>query len=301
MGSIKYDSDLNEFYSSSSDEVSILPQIIWHITDRCFLSCPYCFATKTGRETELDKIDDSMEVFKKLGVQKIDIAGGDPLTYSHLDVICNALSKLGIQMTLTTSGVGKKDVKEWLINNAEIFSWILISIDAPTAEQHDALRRKVGTFEQLNNLIGDLKKKQYKNIRINTVITKLFLDEEIVEKFIELIQLIQPKEWCLIQPHPANKKEKYDEYATSDKEYEGVVRNIQEKIMERSSCNTNITLRYNHNYSKYWILYPDGKLKQHTENSEDRFGFEFIPKNINKIKEYVEEYGVWLPMKKEGI
>lgn len=68
-GSIKYDSDLNEFYSSSSDEVSILPQIIWHITDRCFLSCPYCFATKLV-ETELDKIDDSMEVFKKLGVQK---------------------------------------------------------------------------------------------------------------------------------------------------------------------------------------------------------------------------------------
>ena len=75
-----------------------------------FLSCPYCFATKLV-ETELDKIDDSMEVFKKLGVQKIDIAGGDPLTYSHLDVICNALSKLGIQMTLTTSGVGKKMLK----------------------------------------------------------------------------------------------------------------------------------------------------------------------------------------------
>ena len=60
------------------------------------------------------------------------------------------------------------------------------------------------------------------------MITKLFLDEEIVEQFIELIELIQPKEWCLIQPHPANKKKKYDEYATSDKEYEGVVRNIQE-------------------------------------------------------------------------
>lgn len=38
------------------------------------------------------------------------------------------------------------------------------------------------------------------------MITKLFLDEEIVEQFIELIELIQPKEWCLIQPHPANKK-----------------------------------------------------------------------------------------------
>ncbi|MFF2446939.1 radical SAM protein [Neobacillus sp. NPDC058068] len=300
MGNIKYDSDLNEFYSSSSDEVSILPQIIWHITDRCFLSCPYCFATKTARETELDKIDDFMEVFKELGVQKIDIAGGDPLTYSHLDVICNALSKLGIQMTLTTSGVGKKDVKEWLINNAEMFSWILISIDAPNAEQHDALRGKIGTFEQLNNLIGDLKKKQYKNIRINTVITKLFLDEEIVEQFIELIQLIQPKEWCLIQPHPANKKEKYDEYATSDEEYEEIVHSIQQKISIKYSNSVKITLRYNRNYSKYWVLYPNGKLRQHTEHSEDRFDFEFIPENINDIKNYVKEYGVWLPMKKEG-
>lgn len=301
MENIKYDPGLNEFYISGIGEVSILPQIIWHITDRCFLSCPYCFATKTGRETQLNKIEEFMEVFKELGVQKVDIAGGDPLTYSHLDVICNALSKLGIQMTLTTSGVGRKDVKEWLIDHAEMFSWILVSIDAPTAEQHDLLRGKAGTFEQLSNLIGDLKKKKYNTIRINTVITKLFLDEEIVNQFIELIRVIQPQEWCLIQPHPANKKEKYDEYATNNKEYEDIVRNIQQKMVERSSCNVNITLRYNHNYSKYWVLYPDGKLKQHTENSEDQFDFEFIPKNINKIKEYVEEYGVWLPMKKEGI
>ena len=66
MGSIKYDSDLNEFYSSSSDEVSILPQIIWHITDRCFYPVLIVLQQKLV-ETELDKIDDSMEVFRNLG------------------------------------------------------------------------------------------------------------------------------------------------------------------------------------------------------------------------------------------
>jgi len=299
MAGIKYDSKSNEFYNSNSNEVSTLPQIIWHITDRCFLSCPYCFATKTGRETSLDKLDNFMEAFKELGVQKVDIAGGDPLTYSNLDVICNELSKLGIQMTITTSGVGKNDVKEWLIDNAEMFSWILISIDAPTSTLHDSLRRKVGTFDQLNNLIAMLKKKQYKNIRINTVITKIFLEQDLIEQFVNLIQELQPLEWCLIQPHPANKKEKYDEYATNDHEYEGIVTNIKNKMLEKHCSNVNVTLRYNHNYSKYWVLYPSGKLKMHTENSEDRFDFDFNSENVNDIKKYVNEYGVWVPMKKE--
>lgn len=300
MGSIKYDSKSNEFYISNSDEVSTLPQIIWHITDRCFLSCPYCFATKTGRETPLDKLDDFMDAFKELGVQKVDIAGGDPLTYSNLSIICEELSKLGIQMTLTTSGVGKSEVKEWLINHAEMFSWILVSIDAPTPDQHDLLRGKVGTFDQLNDLIENLKKKQYKNIRINTVITKIFHEQESIDQFVDLIQEIQPQEWCLIQPHPANKKEKYDEYATNDIEFGDIVNNIKQKMAEKYSVTLNITLRYNHNYSKYWVLYPNGKLKQHTEHSEDRFDFDFNLENINNIKNYVNEYGVWLPMKKEG-
>jgi MoaA/NifB/PqqE/SkfB family radical SAM enzyme len=300
MDSIKYDSRSNEFYISNSGEVSTLPQIIWHITDRCFLSCPYCFATKTGRETPLDKLDDFMEAFKELGIQKVDIAGGDPLTYSNLSVICEELSKLGIQMTLTTSGVGKNEVKEWLINHAEMFSWILVSIDAPTPEQHDLLRGKVGTFDQLNELIENLKKKQYRNIRINTVITKIFLEQESIDQFVDLIQEIQPQEWCLIQPHPANKKETYDEYATNDIEFGDIVNNIKQKMAEKYSTTLNVTLRYNHNYSKYWVLYPNGKLKQHTEHSEDRFDFDFNIENINNIKNYVNEYGVWLPMKKEG-
>ncbi|SCY42959.1 radical SAM protein [Lysinibacillus fusiformis] len=299
MAAIKYDSKSNEFYNSNSNEVSTLPQIIWHITDRCFLSCPYCFATKTGKETSLDKLNDFMEAFKELGVQKVDIAGGDPLTYSNLDVICNELSKLGIQMTITTSGVGKNDVKEWLIDHAEMFSWILISIDAPTSTQHDSLRRKVGTFDQLTNLIEMLKKKQYRNIRINTVITKIFLEHDLIEQFVDLIQELQPLEWCLIQPHPANKKEKYDEYATNDQEYEGIVTNIKNKMLEKNCSNVNVTLRYNHNYSKYWVLYPSGKLKMHTENSEDRFDFDFNCENVDDIKKYVNEYGVWVPMKKE--
>lgn len=297
MENIKYDSISNDFYVSNTSEETILPQIIWHITDRCFLSCPYCFATKTGRETNIDNLESSLEVFKALGVQKVDIAGGDPLTYSNLATICYELSKSGIEMTLTTSGVGKKDVKEWLISNADIFSWILVSIDAPTSDKHDSLRGKKGTFEQLNELIKELKNNDFNNIRINTVVTKSFYEKDFIENFIDLIQKIQPKEWCLIQPHPANKKEKYDEYATTKKEFNSLMDEIKQKVNSKSVNDIKITSRYNDNYSKYWVLYPNGKLKQHTENSDDRFDFDFSIKNINDIKSSVKKFGVWVPMK----
>ncbi|WP_070120935.1 radical SAM protein [Bacillus marinisedimentorum] len=301
MGSIKYDPKENTFYNADSNVESILPQVIWHITDRCFLSCPYCFATKTGRETSLNHLNDYMEAFKKLGVLKIDIAGGEPLTYKNLNVICSELYSNDIKMTITTSGVGNENVKEWLIDNAKMFSWILISIDAPTPAQHDSLRGKVGTFSSLSKLIRELKNKGYNNIRINTLITKKFLMSNIAEQFVELINEVKPLEWCLIQPHPANKKENYHLYATSESEFDKIVFNIKNLIKEKYTGFANITLRYNSNYSKYWILYPDGKLKQHTEGSEDAFCFNFNKESVSEIEKFVKEYGVWLPMKEGDI
>lgn len=299
MGDIKYDSVTNEFFhllNGEDNKVVLLPQIIWHITDRCYLNCPYCFATKTGKETEVGKLNEILELYKILGVQKVDIAGGDPMTYSNLNVICENLYNNGFAQTITTSGVGKKELIDWLIENGNMFSRIIISVDGSTPEEHNLLRGK-GVYEKLLFLINQLKEKQYNNLRINTVITQHFLKAENCEKIVHLIKEINPVEWCLIQTHPANKKEEYDKHAINNETFENIVSLIKNHAENEFIRKIQITERRANNYAKYWVLYPDGKLRQHSESSNDQYNFDFSRDNLNEIIDAIEDSGVWVPFK----
>lgn len=296
MGDIKYDSLKNEFYFQTNEDnkVVLLPQIIWHITDRCFLNCPYCFASKTGKEFDVNQLNQVLEVFKMLGVQKVDIAGGDPLTYSNLNEICKGIHNNGIAQTITTSGVGQGNIIKWLIDNGNLFSRIIISVDGATPAEHNLLRGK-GVFEKLSLLINKLKEKQYNNLRINTVITQHFFRKENCEKIVHLVKEINPVEWCLIQPHPANKKEKFDDYAVSNVAFEEIISLIKYHADKELIKKIQITERRTDNYAKYWVLYPDKKLRQHSNSSIEKYDFDFCRDNINEIIDAIEDSGVWVP------
>src|ERR1035437_2200803 len=106
MPHFRYNPVTNEFDRRLTASPSVLPQLMWHITDRCPLSCPYCFATKTGQDTSLSSLGEVVEVSGELGVQKIDLGGGEPLVFSGLPEVAVALHNAGIALTLTTSGFG---------------------------------------------------------------------------------------------------------------------------------------------------------------------------------------------------
>ena len=74
---MRYLPEVNAFAGSDHDG---LAQVMWHVTDACPLSCPYCFATKSGRAVRAGDIDELASVLAKLGVLKVDIGGGEPLT-----------------------------------------------------------------------------------------------------------------------------------------------------------------------------------------------------------------------------
>ena len=299
MGLYKYDSIRNKFEEAHSSICSVLPQVVWHITDTCFLACPYCFSTKSSLETPAEKVSDYVNMFIKLGVQKIDIAGGEPLTYDHLEIVCNELSRANIPFTISTSGFGKPSVTEWLTTNCHLCSWIIISLDGGTPREHDLLRGKDGVFSSLNTLVSRIKALGYEKIRINTVITKHLLDEHNRINIISLVKEIRPLEWCLIEPHPANEKPSFNRHVVSTTQFTAVVERLKQLTVS-SMSDVKISQRFADNYSRYWILYPNGTLRQHTHESEDRFSFQFQNDSLKQIKKAVADYGYWLPMTKEG-
>src|SRR3954469_24650148 len=80
------------------------------LTDNCNLRCFYCMPeedylfTPVSRLMQADEIESLAKTFVNLGVNKIRLTGGEPLVRKDAAQIILSLSKLPIQLTLTTNG-----------------------------------------------------------------------------------------------------------------------------------------------------------------------------------------------------
>ncbi len=107
------------------------------------------------------------------------------------------------------------------------FSRIIVSIDGPTRAAHDQLRGKIGTFEQAATLVHGLQLSNACPVRINTVVVQPALMKDGARSIAELVSGLRPAEWCLIQPHPANKKNDFDLYSLTSDQFESFVAEVR--------------------------------------------------------------------------
>src|SRR5258706_5526730 len=79
------------------------------LTDNCNLRCFYCMPeedyefTPTSRLMQADEIEALAKTFVSLGVNKIRLTGGEPLVRKDAADIIQRLSKLKVNLTLTTN------------------------------------------------------------------------------------------------------------------------------------------------------------------------------------------------------
>jgi molybdenum cofactor biosynthesis enzyme MoaA len=226
-----------------------------------------------------------------LHVLKVDISGGEPLLYNFLKEICCALNNNKIFITLTTRGIGLEENIKWLINNAYIFSRVIISIDVPNGELFEKISGKAEFFHNTNNLVDNLKYKNYSNIRVNTVVTKYLLSNENLKEMVNLVNKTECKEWCLIEPHKANKKSYFDEVVVNNCQFNEIIH----KIKNEFQLNCKVIIRYSTNYAGYWVLYADGILAKHSKSEYDEIKIDFLNTSSNYIMKKVIEKHIWLP------
>jgi AdoMet-dependent heme synthase len=149
--------------------------IAWEITRRCNLSCIHCragaedvdYQGELSTEEALAFIDDVASFAKPILI----LTGGEPLYREDIwELITHAREKgltpvIGTNATLITDEIARK------MHDTGI-TRISVSIDFPTADEHDGFRRQPGCFEQ--SLAGiKIAQEHGVDVQINTTVTKL--------------------------------------------------------------------------------------------------------------------------------
>lgn len=276
---MRYDPITNTFDVSEAPADGTLPHVMWHVTDICPLNCGFCFAPKTGVSVDSTKALPIIELLQSLGVQKVDVAGGEPGILAGLPYIITSVRDKGMHCTVTTSGVGRQENINYFVSNISRISRLIISIDGVGA-YHDKLRHFAGAWRAATRLIGSVVPDMRKRlVRVNTVVTKPLLTSNGLMPLAEAITTLGIGEWCLIEPHPANAKPTFKEHEITAAEFQDACAQVH-----RSLPDFKLLVRRRELYSSYWVLHPDGMLRQHSDTPIDGPQIDLLSTPLADIK-----------------
>lgn len=185
------------------------------ITDRCNLRCVYCMPKEGvssiphSKILSYDEIERLVQIFAKLGIEKVKITGGEPLVRKNVASLIQRLKKVdGIrQVTLTTNGVALAEQMEELAKAG--IDGINLSLDTLEAEVFGKITRRLELEKVMQGLKEALKYPKIP-LKINCVplgmpgqnvadLAKLALDYPVSVRYIEMMPIGLGKKFSCIR------------------------------------------------------------------------------------------------------
>lgn len=151
------------------------------LTDNCNLRCFYCMPeeeydfTPASRLMQADEISTLAGIFTANGVRKIRLTGGEPLVRKDAAKIILSLSRLPVELTMTTNGARLHEFVD-VLEEAGVRS-LNISLDTLQADKFMLITRR-DIFQQVKSNIDLLVKKGI-HVKINVVVMKDLNDTEV--------------------------------------------------------------------------------------------------------------------------
>jgi radical SAM protein with 4Fe4S-binding SPASM domain len=137
-----------------ADHLNSPMRVLYDITYACNLRCTHCF-TDSGKqhndELNPDEKIDLVRQIKDLGVNRISIAGGEPLICNDTEMLLHELKCNDIIASITTNGLLLERKRIEALSQYSIRN-LTLSIDGATEEVHDAIRGH-GAFKKLLQII----------------------------------------------------------------------------------------------------------------------------------------------------
>lgn len=156
------------------------------ITDRCNLRCIYCMPSEGVKSMEHKKILSYEEIIRivriaaGLGVKKVRLTGGEPLTRKNLSYLISSINSIeGIEdISLTTNGLLLKKYAQPLASAG--LRRVNVSLDSLRPDRYREITRG-GDINAVMEGIDEAEKAGLMPIKINMVPIRGFNDDEIEE------------------------------------------------------------------------------------------------------------------------
>ncbi len=164
-------------------EQGLLPQYLkapliglLEITGRCNLRCAYCYneSPRTPPDLEWPVMERLVHELVDLKVFSVCVSGGEPTLHPHYVDILRILHEGRIAVGTITNGWTM--TPELARSMARFTGAVQVSLDGPTAEIHDRLRGRAGSFYRVVRAIGLLRDAGAKQLSVSFASTRLNID-----------------------------------------------------------------------------------------------------------------------------
>jgi cyclic pyranopterin phosphate synthase len=155
------------------------------VTDRCNFRCTYCMPaegmTWLPREEVLtfEEIERVARVcVERFGFESVRITGGEPTVRAHLPVLVEKLSRLGVDLAMTTNGVKLRELAHDL--RAAGLQRLNISLDSLQRDRFRELTRRDDLASVLDGIDAALDA-GFDPVKVNAVLIRGVNDDEVVD------------------------------------------------------------------------------------------------------------------------
>jgi MoaA/NifB/PqqE/SkfB family radical SAM enzyme len=150
--------------------------VSYEVTLSCNCNCHHCDLGGVIRDEKQITPEEYGDLTQRLKPLAAQISGGEPLLRKDIAAIVKAIKKAGVRYAiLVTNGVLLNESNYLQLREAGV-NQFSVSLDFPD-ERHDEFRRRPGLYKRLEQTLPRLAKLGFRDIILNTAITKANLRE----------------------------------------------------------------------------------------------------------------------------
>jgi len=150
--------------------------VSYEVTLSCNCNCRHCDLGGIIEDERQIKPEEYRDLTQRLKPLAAQISGGEPLLRKDITAIVKAIKQSGVQyLILVTNGVLLNESNYLQLRKAGV-NQFSVSLDFPD-ERHDEFRRRPGLYKRLEQSLPRLAKLGFRDIILNTAITKANLRE----------------------------------------------------------------------------------------------------------------------------
>ncbi len=147
---------LRRLLTLSTHKIYQLPVLVLMPHSRCNCRCVMCDIWKANQnktEISTEELAKHIETFRRLGVRRVALSGGEALMHTNLWKFCDQLKSIGIKISLLSTGITLKANASDVIKHVDD---VIVSLDG-SPPLHNEIRNLPSAFEKLSEGVRAIK------------------------------------------------------------------------------------------------------------------------------------------------